>query len=393
MSEAPPPDDAWRAPDTAKPWGSPDDPRSPPISLAKVTQGPPSPPSQPPSQATGGWGAPPPAYNVGYGVPGDSPWRPPPKPGVVPLHPLGLGELLDGAVQTMRQNPRVMLGLSAAVMAIVGVLSTGFMVVGLPRLMSAVDSPEGEIAAGDIADLVSGGFSGFLIPVALQVLATIVLSGLLTVAVSEAVLGRRPSVGQVWAKARPRVLALIGLSLLTGLLVTLAIAALVVPGAVLLAVSGPAGAVALLVGVPAALALVIWASIRLAFAAPALLLEELGVVASMRRSWRLVHGSWWRVLGVLLLTTVIASVANGLLQAPFSIIAGVLGAVATPESATTAADITPMLVITTVLGNIGTVIASTVSAPFVAAVTALLYIDLRIRREGLDVALARAAEK
>ena len=293
----------------------------------------------------------------------------------------------------MRQNPRVMLGLSAAVMAIVGVLSTGFMVVGLPRLMSAVDSPEGEIAAGDIADLVSGGFSGFLIPVALQVLATIVLSGLLTVAVSEAVLGRRPSVGQVWAKARPRVLALIGLSLLTGLLVTLAMAALVVPGAVLLAVSGPAGAVALLVGVPAALALVIWASIRLAFAAPALLLEELGVVASMRRSWRLVHGSWWRVLGVLLLTTVIASVANGLLQAPFSIIAGVLGAVATPESATTAADITPMLVITTVLGNIGTVIASTVSAPFVAAVTALLYIDLRIRREGLDVALARAAEK
>ena len=370
---------------------------SPPTSLSKTAQSPPPPPTQPPGQppgqAAGGWGAPPPVYNAGYGVPGGSPWQPPPKPGVVPLHPLGLGELLDGAVQTMRQNPRVMLGLSAAVMAVVGLLSTGFMVVGLPRLMSAMDSPEGEFAAGDINNLVSGGLTGFVVPVVLQVLATIVLSGLLTVAVSEAVLGRAPSIGQVWAKARPRVLALIGLSLLTGLLVTLAIAALVVPGVVLLAVSGPAGGIALLVGVPAAVALAVWASIRLAFAAPALLLEDLGVVASIRRSWRLVHGSWWRVLGVLLLTTVIASVANGLLQAPFSIIGAVLSAVAAPESATTAAAMTPMLVISTVLGNIGTVIASTVSAPFVAAVTALLYIDLRIRREGLDVALARAAQK
>ena len=39
----------------------------------------------------------------------------PPKPGVVPLRPLGLGEILDGAVQTIRLNPKVMLGLSAIV--------------------------------------------------------------------------------------------------------------------------------------------------------------------------------------------------------------------------------------------------------------------------------------
>jgi hypothetical protein len=44
-----------------------------------------------------------------------------------------------------------------------------------------------------------------------------------------------------------------------------------------------------------------------------------------------------------------------------------------------------------VITNVGSVLASTVTAPFTAALTALLYIDLRIRREGLDVALARAA--
>ena len=131
---------------------------------------------------------------------------------------------------------------------------------------------------------------------------------------------------------------------------------------------------------------------RLAFAAPALLLENLGIVAAMRRSWRLVRGSWWRVLGVLLLTTIIASIANGLLQTPFSIIGAVIAAAVAPGDASgSTAAITPAVVITSVSGNIGTVIASTVTAPFSAAVTALLYIDLRIRREGLDVALARAA--
>ena len=308
---------------------------------------------------------------------------------MVPLRPLGLGELLDGAVQTMRQNPRVMLGLSAAVMAVAGVLSTVFMVAGLPRMLSALESPGEQTSPARIADLVGGGVAGFVVPVALQVLAVVVLSGVLTLAVSEAVLGRRPTVGQVWAKARPRVPALIGLSLLTGLLSTLAVAALVGPGIALLAVSGVVGGVALLVGVPAALVLVVWVSVRLAFAAPALLLEDLGVVAAIRRSWRLVDRSWWRVLGVLLDMTIIASVINGLLQAPFSIIGTILAAVAAPDSPSSA---TSAVLISTVITNIGGVVASTVTAPFAAAVTALLYIDLRIRREGLDVALARAAE-
>ena len=383
MSDLPPPYDEWRAPDTSKPWGSPGGPPSPPSSLSRTLPPPPTP---------GGWGAPPPVYSTGYGVPGHSSWQPPPKPGVIPLHPLGLGELLDGAVQTLRQNPRVMLGLSAAVMAVAGVLSTVFMVAGLPRMMSALDSPGGQPTPAEIANLVGGGVASVLIPVALQVLAVVVLSGVLTLAVSEAVLGRRPTVGQVWAKARPRVLALIGLSLLTALLSTVAVAALVGPGITLLAVSGTAGAIALLVGVPAAVAMVVWISVRLAFAAPALLLEDLGVVAAMRRSWRLVDRSWWRVLGVLLVMTIIAAVINGLLQTPFSVIGLVVATALSGDASASTAQLGPAMLLNAGITNIGGVIASTVSAPFAAAVTALLYIDLRIRREGLDVALARAAQ-
>ena len=371
MSEQPPPHGGWHTPEGSRPWDAPVAPA--------------------PSEAAPGWG---PAHDprVGSASATTSSWRAPPKPGVVPLRPLGLGELLDGAVQTLRHNPRVMLGLSAAVMAVTGVLSTGFMVVGLPRLISIASTPRDQLGSPQVASAISGGLSGFVVPALLQGLAVVVLSGVLILAVSEAVLGRRPSVGQVWARARSRVVALIGLSLLTGLLTLLGMVVLVGPGLALLAVSGPAAAIALALGAPAAVVLAALLYVRLAFAAPALLLENLSIAGSMRRSWRLVSGSWWRVLGVLLLTGIIASIVGALLQTPFSILGTVIAAVVAPSAAGTTAQVTPALLVTTAAGNLGSIVASTVTAPFSAAVTALLYIDLRMRREGLDVALTRAAQ-
>ena len=40
------------------------------------------------------------------------------KPGVIPLRPLGLGEILDGAISTMRRYPKLMLGVAAIVVTI-----------------------------------------------------------------------------------------------------------------------------------------------------------------------------------------------------------------------------------------------------------------------------------
>ena len=45
----------------------------------------------------------------------DSTCTPPaiaPKPGIVPLRPLGVGEILDGAFTSMRRYPKATLGLS-----------------------------------------------------------------------------------------------------------------------------------------------------------------------------------------------------------------------------------------------------------------------------------------
>ena len=96
-----PPNPDWAAPDQAPAAG-----------------GPPGPAGSPPGIATsppGGWGGPP-ASPAGarWG------WVPPPvvKPGVIPLRPLGVGEILDGAITTIRRNPAPMLGLSAIVAVI-----------------------------------------------------------------------------------------------------------------------------------------------------------------------------------------------------------------------------------------------------------------------------------
>jgi hypothetical protein len=311
----------------------------------------------------------------------------------VPLRPLGLGDLLDGAVQTMRQNPRVMLGLSAAVMAVAAVLSTAFIIIGLPRMADGIETADEQISAAEVASLLTGGVMSFLLPLVVQTLATTVLTGILIVAVSQAVLGRRPTVGEVWGRARSRVVALVGLTLLSALLVVLVIVVPVVPGVLLMVADASVGAgLALFVGVLAAVVLAAMLYVRLAFAAPALLLERLGIVESLRRSWRLVTGSWWRVFGILLLGAIIAGAINGLVQLPFSLVGNLVGALS-GRDAQSLGDVTSGMQIAVVVSNVGSVLASTVTAPFTAALTALLYIDLRIRREGLDVVLARASER
>lgn len=378
-----PPSSGWQPPSG---WQSPGQPSAPEPAPEPAPA--PAPPARPEGPGQG-WGPLPPHGQGWQNNPG---WTPPPKPGVVPLRPLALGDLLDGAVQTMRQNPRVMLGLSAAVMAVAAVLSTAFILVGLPRMASGIETADDRLQAEQVASLLTGGVISFLLPLLVQTLATIVLTGILIVAVSQAVLGRRPTVGEVWGRARPRLLALIGLSLLSALIVVLVMAVAIVPGVLLLVADmSVGGGLALAGGIVVAIVAAVLIYVRLAFAAPALLLERLGVVAALARSWRLVTGSWWRTFGILALGAIIAGAINGLVQLPFSLVGNLVGALVGSGDAQSLGDVTSGMQIALVITNVGSVLASTVTAPFTAALTALLYIDLRIRREGLDVALARAA--
>ena len=145
-------------------------------------------------------------------------------------------------------------------------------------------------------------------PSLLQLIGTTVLTGILVIAVSDAVLGRRPGIREVWDRARGRIWALLGVTVLVFLAIAGIAAGTLLPGiVVLVAGGGVLGGLLLFVGIVAAVVLVPWVAIRWLFAPPTVLLERIGVGASLGRSWRLVGGSWWRCFGILLLAQLLAA--------------------------------------------------------------------------------------
>ena len=108
-----------------------------------------------------------------------------------------------------------------------------------------------------------------------------------------------------------------------------------------------------------------------AVTAPALVLEGLGPIAAMRRSAALTRRRWWPVLGTLLLVAVVEiTIANALTILPIQVALWLGGSFA-------------WLLVAVVLTA-----QTLVTVPFVAAAATLVYLDLRVRHEGLDIDLA-----
>ena len=340
-----------------------------------------------PGQGQGWQGPGQPDGGAPYGRP-QAPWGMRPvddKPGVIPLRPLGLGEVLDGAVSVLRRYPRPALGL-AAIVALVSTVCNVLLLVTAFEPFLNVDTAA--LEGGDtqaLQDAVGGAFAGASLSLLLSIVSEAVMTGAITAVVGKAVLGESATFGQAWAQVRSRLLPLVGLALLVLLIVVGTFVAATVAGVAIIAVTGGIGA---LVGVPlilAGAALAVWLYVRLSLAPCALVLERTSIGASLRRSAVLVRRDWWRVFGVLLLTVVIATFVSQVVQLPFAALgAGSFGAIFDPET-----DVlgTRSLVMSAIGGGL----AATLVAPFTAGVRALLYVDRRIRAEGLDVSLSAAA--
>jgi hypothetical protein len=303
------------------------------------------------------------------------------------LRPLGLGELLDGAVTLIRRYPRPVLGLSAALAIVSTVLNV---TLALTVLKPLIDFDVSTFENGGTAttDQVDGFFGGQVFGTfgssLVTALATLVLTGVITVIAGRGVLGEPITLGEAWSVVRSALGRLIGLALLTTLMIYGSLAVGITVAVVVVAAVGPVGAViAIPLGI-AAICLSVYLYCRLALAPCALILERAGIRTSMRRSGVLVAGSWWRVFGILLLALVVASIVGNVIQAPF-LIFGVGRTLLSGESLEN--GISGLLVLT----YIGAGVAQTVIAPFTAGVRALLYVDRRMRAEGLDVALTAAA--
>jgi len=107
--------------------------------------------------------------------------------------------------------------------------------------------------------------------------------------------------------------------------------------------------------------------------APATVLEHLGPVQAMRRSWRLVRRRYWPVLGIALLTAMITGLLANLLSAAPTLIGSLLGGS-----------------FAWLFLAVGAIVGQMVAAPLVVIVSTLLYFDARIRWEGFDLQLLAA---
>ncbi|WP_149957935.1 hypothetical protein [Zafaria cholistanensis] len=270
-------------------------------------------------------------------------------------------------------------------------------VAGLP-VFSALYSPEFMDPEVPADSLLTDEFGGSLLALALVSLIMGLLSaclmvlvqGLVTVPVLRAALNRRTGFGQTFTLARPGPARLMGLGLLGAAAGLMALALAVGLALAAAAVADGVGAApAILAMVVLGGPLVLWAGVRFAFAAHALVAEGLGVFASLGRSWRLTGGRWWRSFGIILLAGVVVTIATSVVTAPLGFAAGMLGAFvdpADPES------LTRYLAGLGVVSTLLSAVAGGLGAGYLYAVTALLYTDLRIRREGFDLALLREFE-
>lgn len=316
--------------------------------------------------------APPPV--TGWGTPYAPP--PPPRPGIVPLRPLGVGEILDGAFAAIRRYPRPTLGLAAVVMLV----ATTVQVLTEWYLLSGIEPPSSGATLSDATDYLSRVGTVSVVNLLVTALATLLLTGMVIAVIGEAVLGRPVSAADAWNRLRPLFWRLVGVSFLTFLIWIAA----TLPGIAIAIVGGVAGSVALVaIGVIVAVAGIVYVWPLFSLAPAALVLEKATVGRALGRSRELVRRSWWRMFLILLLAALIAGIVSGIISLPFGLAGGGITSIGGRTSSVHFTEL--------VLSGIGGLLASTIVRPFSAGVAALLYIDRRMRAEALDLALARAA--
>jgi hypothetical protein len=317
-----------------------------------------------------------------------------PAPGGIPLRPLGLGDMLNGAVTSARRNPAATFGLAAIVMTISGILSAVFDAVArsplaqLQRTEQALNS--GQAPSQQQLDSLGSVFATLIPEVAVVIMVSLLLTsaltGMLSAVIGRGVLGRRVGLGEAWRAGRVgAVIVTTLLLLLIGICVPLPVV-VVVFLLVLLHMTPVAALIGVLGGI-ASVVLGLLLIVRLSVTLPAVVLERISPASAVKRSFELSRGSYWRLFGIELVTWFIVVVASYVLAIPFAIASGLTGGGAGLFSTSPNASIAGLII-----AAVGGIVANAVTAPIIAGVVVLLYTDLRMRREGLDLALRTAAQ-
>ncbi|WP_125132601.1 glycerophosphoryl diester phosphodiesterase membrane domain-containing protein [Microbacterium sp. 10M-3C3] len=321
-------------------------------------------------------------------------WTPAPRPGIVPLHPFGFGTTLGRSFTALRQNPGVLLGFALGVQALAYVVVLVLVGAVAFATFSRLDTvPEGSddfdaILAGSIAVTVVVGIVLSLAAGAL----TVIVQGVVVSEVSGAVLAERRTLGQTWRRVRPVAWRLLGWSALVLLAIVVVLGAVVAAVVALGFVAPPAAIGAAVLCVLGLIPLWYWLTTKLALVPAVLVMEHARIGQAVGRSWRLTRGRFWPVLGVLFIVSLTFSVLAQIVGVPLQFLSLGLGTVIAPTGDPDAGAVIAVIVVG-LLTQIVTLLVQCVALVVQSTASALLYVDCRMRHEGLDLDLVAYVER
>jgi hypothetical protein len=300
-------------------------------------------------------------------------------PSLIPLTQLSLSEILGGSLNAIKKMPKTLLGIglfSAFIIGISTVLFSAFLVSNnidistpaLPDLTSTITPAQLQEFINALTPTLQVTFFTAFVLFLVQTFSTV----LFTHVIGNAITGKKINSSEAWQKSKPQLLKAFGLSVISVILPLMVLVSGFLIGAGVGATFGNSTVGTILIfvsiGVGAGLALYIW--VGLFVATPALILEDSKFIESIKRSFLLTRSKMFRVFGIGLVGIITAQAISIVVSTPFLLFAG-----NDPDQANSTNTI--------FLTAMGAIIGYTFALPFTATFTALLYTDLRIRKENL----------
>lgn len=306
---------------------------------------------------------------------------------IAELRPLSLGELLDRSFTYYRKYFWVFVGIMAIPQLFAIALSLFFQALQAP-LATQPTAPTPEPSGAELVGLILGAIVGAVGVAIVYMLVYAVALGATTFAVSEIHLGHTISVRSAYRKMKGQTWRLLDLMasvlLRAGACFLVFFAAMAAMGALSAEIGSGAGLVLAVLGVMLVFVLSLvgatFVMLRYGVSIPALVLERVKAGEALSRSVKLTKGFLGRVFLIGLMMTVVSWVVASIFQGPFMIAVFVYAMKQTQ----------PPLWVNS-LGAIAGGLGGMLSGPLLMIPLAVLYYDLRVRKEGFDLELMMAA--
>jgi hypothetical protein len=255
---------------------------------------------------------------------------------------MGIGEVLDAALKLYFNNMGKLMTLVAVVLVPVVIIN---------EIVVGASLPSGAFVSGGTLYTPTGTLgtpaAGVITSIVLTVLGSLIVNGALSLCLVDAFIGKPLGWRDALREAASRLGALLWLAILFSVLVILGFIALILPG--------------------------IWLVTIWSVCIPALMFEHVGGFKALGRSFDLVRGRWWATFAALLVAVIMLAIVLFVVGLIFR---GIQSGLSIGSTGLWLA-----------ISGISSIVGDLIALPFIGSVIAVLYIDLRVRKEALDLEL------